>query len=214
MAQRWRGCPRAVYPQRGSLKEAGWIRSEAWHVCRGAGRVAHGQQKEETVFDEKTNEAFGALAEASGKSVRAVIDGAAEAQRRNLALLQGWTGDPSGFFEEQVEINQRAMRALAEQLDRQQEVMRDLFRESSRMYMGLFYAPVLLGESSRSTREERGTQEETPELPIEDYDQLNVEEIARNLDELNAAEVERIRMYERHHKNRIKVMEHLDRSLI
>lgn len=205
----------------GAPRRTGVVHGRVWDAARPwngkAGQLMDSQEEivfDESVFDERTNEAFGAFAEASGKSVWAVIDGAAEVQRRNLILLRSWTGDPSGVFEEQMEINERAMQALAEQLDRQQEAMRELLRESSRMYMGLFYAPVLFRESSRSSREERETQGEGPELPIEGYDRLNAEEIAGNLDKLNAAEVERIRMYERHHKNRATVLQQLDRSLI
>ena len=51
-------------------------------------------------------------------------------------------------------------------------------------------------------------------LPIEDYDRLGVEEISRRLGPLDAAEVGRLRRYERRHEKRAALMERFDRSLV
>lgn len=161
-----------------------------------------------------TSEAVGKLADSTRESFQALTDGAAATQRQSLSLMQSWIESPAGtiersagVFKEQVEINQRTMRSLAGQLERQQEALRVLALESSRMYAGLFFPPV----SSRNGRE---ADENGKRLPLEDYDELNVDEVAGRLSGLDAIGVERLRAYEKRHKNRKRLIERLDRSLV
>ena len=50
-------------------------------------------------------------------------------------------------------------------------------------------------------------------LPIEGYDELNVNEISGRLDSLSEEELERVRDYERRNKNRDSLIEQLDRKI-
>lgn len=168
--------------------------------------------------NEKTSDAFGVLMETAQESFRAVMDGAAATQRQNLSLMWGWmdgpaekSSRPSGAFEEQMEINRRTMRALAEQFERQQEAMRVLLLESSRAYMSL--SPASFVPRDRGAARGDG-QSRSGDLPIEGYDGLGVEEISGKLGDLNGSEIERLRMHEKQHKNRKRVLEQLDRSLV
>jgi hypothetical protein len=54
---------------------------------------------------------------------------------------------------------------------------------------------------------------EDADFPIERYDELNVEEIGYHLDDLSAAEIRRVREYEKLHKNRETLIERLDRKI-
>ena len=63
-------------------------------------------------------------------------------------------------------------------------------------------------EGERSTGE--NTQAEAEELPIEDYDSLNVHQVTQKLGELSVEELEQLRDYEANNKNRRSIMQRLD----
>jgi len=72
-----------------------------------------------------------------------------------------------------------------------------------------------LEEAQRSTEEaeESGSETESQgggELPLADYDSLNVRQISERLNELNVEEIRRLRDYEANNKNRRTVLERMD----
>jgi hypothetical protein len=81
----------------------------------------------------------------------------------------------------------------------------------------------LLGRSaaaSRSTAAKRpaGAAKKAPSkaavnLPIEDYDNLNVAQIVARLMTLSQAELRQVRTYEKRHKNRAGVLSRIDGAL-
>src|SRR5215204_1090502 len=52
------------------------------------------------------------------------------------------------------------------------------------------------------------------EVPIEDYDDLNVGKIVEQLDNLSADELQRVRAYEQQHKNRDTLLKQIDRRMM
>ena len=50
-------------------------------------------------------------------------------------------------------------------------------------------------------------------FPIEGYDDLNVDEIAGQLDDLSEEELKRVRDYERRNKDRDTLLERLERKI-
>jgi hypothetical protein len=72
--------------------------------------------------------------------------------------------------------------------------------------MGLLYLSV------SSPRNGGGTGRS--DLPMEDYDQISVREISGQLNELSAAEVEKIKEYEKKSQNRATLIERFDRSQV
>lgn len=50
--------------------------------------------------------------------------------------------------------------------------------------------------------------------PIDGYDRLSVEEISPRLEQLDAREIEELKVYEKRHKNRGTLVERLDRALV
>ncbi len=50
-------------------------------------------------------------------------------------------------------------------------------------------------------------------LPIQDYQQMTIPQIAAKLDDLSAGEIKKIRTYETRHKNRKGLLAQLDRRL-
>jgi hypothetical protein len=92
-----------------------------------------------------------------------------------------------------------------EQSQKQQEAFLMLTGESIRAYTSLLGVDVLRDEVHSGNGES--------ELPIEDYDRLSVEEVSREVKELDAGEVEELKAYEKNNKNRFTLVERFDRSL-
>jgi hypothetical protein len=57
------------------------------------------------------------------------------------------------------------------------------------------------------------TQKATSEVPIEGYDEMNVSEVAQQLDNLSADELQRVRDYERRNKDRETVLGQIDQRI-
>jgi hypothetical protein len=51
------------------------------------------------------------------------------------------------------------------------------------------------------------------EFPVENYDELTVDEVSERLDGLSAEEMKRVRTYEKRHKSRETLIEQLDRKI-
>lgn len=64
-----------------------------------------------------------------------------------------------------------------------------------------------------NTGEAKRARESAHKPPIEDYDELNVEEIEKRLDGLSGRDLEQVRRYERANGNRKTLLESLDRKL-
>jgi hypothetical protein len=50
-------------------------------------------------------------------------------------------------------------------------------------------------------------------LPIADYDEKNVGQVTRELDDLSVEDLRKVRAYEKGHKNRDTVIEQIDRKI-
>ena len=66
----------------------------------------------------------------------------------------------------------------------------------------------IIEESVRRSR--AGSLREAAELPIEDYDSLNVNQVIQRLRELSVEEIERLRDYEAEHKNRRSLLQRFE----
>lgn len=75
-------------------------------------------------------------------------------------------------------------------------------------YTSLLFAPLSYVEGMRTAAGEG----EAP--PLENYDALTVEEVSERIGDLGALEVRAVRSYEERHKNRLELLERLDRSMI
>jgi hypothetical protein len=64
-----------------------------------------------------------------------------------------------------------------------------------------------------NTERAKKARKDSEALPIEHYDDLSVEEISKELDGLSDEELERVRDYEKRHKDRKTLIESLDRKL-
>lgn len=129
--------------------------------------------------------------------------------------------DMNRAAERMARVNQESLRALAEgalAVQRQNaklyrewaELSSAMVEESVRMCFALSrvpfsYVPVDPWGSGGNGDED---------LPVPDYDRLDVDEVVSRLEGLTAREVEKLEEYEKHHKNRPVVVERMDRSLV
>ncbi len=84
-----------------------------------------------------------------------------------------------------------------------------MYRGSFRVYTSFRYTPV-----STPSNGGAGPRYGDPDLPIEDYDRLSVEEISGEEGELSAGEVEELKEYETKNQNPYAVVKRFNRSLI
>ena len=131
--------------------------------------------------------------------------------------------DMNRTAERLARVNQESLRALAEGALAFQRQNAKLYRdwaelssamvgESVRMCFALSRAPFSYAPADPLGP--GGNGEQDPDLPVPDYDRLDVDEVVRRLEGLTASEVEKLEEYEKHHKNRPVLVERMDRSLV
>ena len=81
-------------------------------------------------------------------------------------------------------------------------------------YMGMFFAPLSFTRERLMDTPPDSVEDDGGDLPLENYDELTVEDVSERLEDLGALEVRAVRSYERRHKNRGELLERLDRSLV
>jgi hypothetical protein len=69
------------------------------------------------------------------------------------------------------------------------------------------------GETKGEQAQEKRGEAPDRNLPIKDYQHLTVDEIANRLGKLSPGDLEKIKSYEEHHKNRKTLIEQIDRRL-
>jgi hypothetical protein len=84
------------------------------------------------------------------------------------------------------------------------EYFRNLIRETNRRSTG---------EAERSTEVAESQDQAGDDLPLEDYDSMNVHQISERLDDLSTEEVRRLRDYEARKKNRRTLIGRFDRRI-
>ncbi len=112
-----------------------------------------------------------------------------------------------------MEQAQEQQRTLQQQARGQQQNFQQVFEQTLDTFSRLLNVPAShAGESAQIAQESaRIVQRAASEVPIEGYDELNVEEIGARLEGLSEEEVGRVREYERRNKNRATLLEQIDR---
>jgi hypothetical protein len=90
----------------------------------------------------------------------------------------------------------------------QRDVFRTLVGELVDAHTDLLYTPLAYYKQGLRLVESEGAR-----FPIVGYDELNVKEIGDRLDGMTAAEIRRVREYEKRNKNRETLIEQFDRKL-
>jgi hypothetical protein len=176
----------------------GWI-GEAFEVAR--------EQNEQNA---STAEAFARTASRQQESMR--------------SLGRGWFGlyrnffSPFAYFQEGVRTFQRATR---QGLEATEQVARQGLRASERATrQGLRVAEEateqtdkVLRQTEKATREAELRTAVMGALGTADYDDLSVAEVSRRIEGLPTEQLEKVREFEKKHKNRETLIEQIDRKI-
>ena len=121
------------------------------------------------------------------------LSGQAEQQQQTLQqTAQQW-----------MEQAQQQQQTFQQQAKEQQQSFQQMTQEVMSTYSQLFNIP--LSYAKEGIKDAR--------FPIEDYDELTVEEVSARLDELSTEELREVRDYEERNKNRDTILEQLDRKI-
>lgn len=157
----------------------------------------------------RINEAAQKFSEALRESYRAATGRTTSAQQLNAELTQSFFNAVIDNLRAQVGSNREMTQELVDQQRRQLEAAQTLAQESANAYMefldSLFFYRRSVEESRREISADTESSSESQidnELPLEDYDSLNVREVSDKLDELSVEEIRQLRSYEVRNKNR------------
>jgi len=158
----------------------------------------------------RTNRTAERLAKTSADSYKLVVDHVVAQQERNVRLAQGWLDDTARELRHQAESNRSVVGELVERAEAQRDAYRTLVGEWVEAYTDLLYAPLSYYRQGLRLVED---EVENATFPIAGYDEMNVKEIGDRLEGLSAAEIRKVREYEKRNKNRETLIEQFDRKL-
>jgi hypothetical protein len=179
------------------------------------------------------NEAARRFAESLAESYRLVYAQAAESGERQQRRAQEFSELVARNLREQTEASRSTAQKLSEQADRQQEAGQEFARESVEAY-GQFLeaafsryqtateratgtAAGVMGAATGTvadvTASTLDTTAETAAFPIAGYDEMNVEEVSKSLNDLSVEELQLVRDYEERNKRRETLLEQMDRKI-
>jgi hypothetical protein len=178
---------------------------------------------------QKVNEAAEQFTDALVQSYKTVAERGVSAQERGTQLTQVFFDQTINTLRAQAEQNRQATQQLADQQQRRQEAGQQIAQESIGAYMAFMdsmfsYWQGGIQTAERSTEESARTVGARPEesstrsstgddLPISDYDSLNVEEVTSKLEGLSVEERQRVRDYEAQNKNRSTMLKEIDERI-
>ena len=124
---------------------------------------------------------------------------------------------PGSYVSRQAEQPQQTLQQISQQwmqqtfqqqAQQQQQAFQQMVQKSTNTFMQMFNIPVSYAQEGLQM-----AQRATAEVPIEGYDEMNVSEVAQQLDSLSADELQRVRDYERRNKNRETLLGHIDNRI-
>lgn len=159
---------------------------------------------------EKTTEVTKQAMETTRDSYKTVVDHTVALQERSMKFWQGMSEVSMREFRQQAESNRAMTQELVERAEKQRDALQNLVGESVNTYMDLVYAPLSYYKQGLKVVESEITE---GGFPIAGYDELNVEEVGKALDNLSAQELSEVRKYENSNKNRETVVGQIDKKL-
>src|SRR5215203_866602 len=114
----------------------------------------------------------------------------------------------SGQAQQQQQTLQQISQQWMQQAQQQQQTFQQMVQESTNTFMQMFNIPLSYAQDGLQM-----AQKATSEVPIEGYDEMNVSEVAQQLDNLSADELQRVRDYERRNKDRETVLGQIDQRI-
>jgi hypothetical protein len=182
------------------------------------------------------NEAANRFAETLADSYRLVYGQAAESAERQQQRAQEFSELVSSNLREQTEAGRANAQQLSEQAERQREAYAEFLDSAFSRYRAgteqatqsaqagvrtlsettaglLGTATGAVGATAGATAEGAEQAAEAVVFPIEGYDEMNVEEVSKRLDDLSVEELQLVRDYEELNKKRETLLEQMDRKI-
>jgi hypothetical protein len=182
------------------------------------------------------NEAAKRFAETLADSYRLVYGQAAESAERQQQRAQEFSELVSSNLREQTEAGRANAQQLSEQVERQREAYAEFLDSAFSRYRAgteqatqsaqagvrtlsettaglLGTATGAVGATASATAEGAEQAAEAVVFPIEGYDEMNVEEVSKRLDDLSVEELQLVRDYEELNKKRETLLEQMDRKI-
>ena len=156
----------------------------------------------------RTNRTAERLARTSADSYKMIGDHVVAQQERNVRFTRGLLDDMARELRHQAESNRSVVGEIVERAEAQRGAYRTLVGEWVEAYTDLLYAPFAYYRQGL-----RLVEGENVSFPIAGYDEMNVKEIGDRLEGLSAAEIRKVREYEKRNKNRETLIEQFDRKL-
>jgi hypothetical protein len=179
------------------------------------------------------NEAAGRFAESLAESYRLVYAQTAESGERQQRRAQEFSELVARNLREQTEASRSGAQQLSEQARRQQEAGQEFARESVEAYAE--FLDTAFSRYQSATEQAAGTAAgvvgaatgavadataegvertaKTAAFPIAGYDEMNVEEVSKRLNDLSVEELQLVRDYEERNKRRETLLEQMDRKI-
>lgn len=183
------------------------------------------------------NEAASRFADALSESYRTVYEQAGETRQRQERLAREFSDLVVDELKERAESGRAASEQLADQSRRQQEAVREIQQESTNAYVEFLNSAF--SQYRANTREAaqraqegvravgqtaasvvgavagatRAVTEGAGGLPIAGYDEMNVEEVSKRLNDLSAEELRLLRDYEERNQRRDTLLGQMDRKI-
>ena len=169
-------------------------------------------------------EALREQTEHNARTIEAFARGMSKQQESLREITQMWVGAYRDFFSPLFYVQEglrAAQRATQQGLEATEQVARQGLRATERVSrQGLRVAEEATEHTDQALRQSEEATRQTllrtavfSALKTSDYDELTVEEISRRLEGLTTEQLEQVREYEKHNKNRETLIGQIDRKI-
>ena len=157
---------------------------------------------------DKAYEAVEKLVQSARGSYETVIDHTVALGEQNARFARGMFDTTVREYRQQAEANLAVTQKLIEQAEKQHEAFRVVAKESLDVFWNVLHVP--LSSYKEGLRRTTSVGDTNGGLPIANYDDLTVNEVSDRLADLSDKETERVRVYEKRHKNRETLLAQID----
>ena len=179
---------------------------------------------------QRVNEAADQFTDALVQSYKTVAERGVSVQEGSAQVTEVFFNRTINSLHAQAEENRQASQQLVDQQQRQADAAKTLTQDSVGAYMEFMDSMFSYWQGGIQTAERAvetapitstpntgestaRSQSSDAELPLENYDQLNANEVTDRIEKLDVEDIERLRVYEARNKNPRSVLERMDDRL-
>ena len=160
---------------------------------------------------DKAYEAVEKLVQSTRGSYETVMDHTVALGEQNTKFARGMFDTTVREYRQQAEANLVVTQELIEQAEKQHQAFRVVAEESLDAFWNVLHAP--LSYYKEGLRQVAPVGDTNGGPPIANYDDLTANEVSDKLDDLSDEEIEKVRVYEKRHKNRETLLAQIDRRV-